>query len=161
ATLYEALVTIARLSAPFIPYLAEEMYQNLVVRSGVGAGPSVHLDAFPSSDARLIDERLARDTRAVRDVVSLGLSVRTSNKLKMRQPLSRGDVVLNDGELMRRLEPYVELIKEELNVHEVRFMFPGHEQGAVKFRLKPNFRALGPRLGKNVQAAKKALEMAD
>jgi isoleucyl-tRNA synthetase len=97
----------------------------------------------------------------VRDVVSLGLSVRTANKLKVRQPLSRADVVLNDGALRDRLASYAELIREELNVHEVRFMFPGHEQGAVSFKIKPNFRALGPRLGKNVQAAKKLLEAAD
>ncbi len=92
----------------------------------------------------------------MRDIVSLGLSVRTANRLKVRQPLSRADVVFNDGTLRDRLAQYVELIKEELNVHEVHFMFPGHEEGAVSFKLKPNFRALGPKLGKNVQAAKKA-----
>ncbi|HEX3773252.1 MAG TPA: DUF5915 domain-containing protein, partial [Polyangiaceae bacterium] len=162
ATLHQSLVTLSRLIAPFVPFLSEEIYQNLLVHPGVaGAAASVHLDRFPETNDALIDRRLAEETRAVRDIVSLGLSVRTSNKLKVRQPLERADVVFNDARLLDRLHEYKSLIQEELNVHEVRFMFPGHEDGAVAFRIKPNFRALGPRLGKNVQAAKKALEAAD
>jgi isoleucyl-tRNA synthetase len=75
--------------------------------------------------------------------------------------LSRADVVFNDKDTFERLASHKALIAEELNVHEVRFMFPGHQDGAVSFRLKPNFRALGPRLGKRVQEVKKALEGAD
>jgi isoleucyl-tRNA synthetase len=162
ATLHQALSVIALLIAPFVPFFAEELYQNLVVRPGLdGAKPSVHLASFPELDLALIDEALSADTRAVRDIVSLGLSVRTANKLKVRQPLARADVVFNDPSLMQRLESYRELVREELNVREVRFMSGGHEDGAVAFRLKPNFRALGPRIGKGVQAAKKALEAAD
>jgi isoleucyl-tRNA synthetase len=162
ATLHESLSALSRLIAPFVPFLSEEMFQNLLVHPGVpGAAASVHLDRFPEVDEAVIDQRLVQETRAVRDIVSLGLSVRTSNKLKVRQPLERADVVFNDRELLDRLGEYKSLIQEELNVHEVRFMFPGHEDGAVAFRIKPNFRALGPRLGKNVQAAKKALEGAD
>jgi isoleucyl-tRNA synthetase len=148
--------------APFLPFMSEEMYQNLVVRAGMpGAEASVHLDRYPEPQIAAIDERLATDMRAVRDIVSLGLSVRTSAKLRVRQPLDRADVVFNDRTLLERLEDYKELILDELNVHEVRFMFPGHEQGAVAFRFKPNFRTLGPRLGKGVQAVKRALEAAD
>jgi isoleucyl-tRNA synthetase len=159
ATLYTALVTLTKLTAPFIPFLTEEMYQNLVVRAGVaGAQESVHLEAYPEPNLEEIDERLVEETRAVREIVSLGLSVRTANKLKVRQPLSRADVVFNDGEFLKRLTPYRELIQDELNVHTLEFMYPGHEQGAVAFRLKPNFRSLGPRLGKGVQDVKKALD---
>jgi isoleucyl-tRNA synthetase len=162
ATLHEGLAKLSLLIAPFVPFLSEEMYQNLLVSPAVsGAAESVHLDRFPTCEEAVIDQRLVEETRAVRDIVSLGLSVRTQNKLKVRQPLERADVVFNDGALMPRLEAYKALIQEELNVHEVRFMFPGHTDGAVAFRIKPNFRALGPRLGKNVQAAKKALEGAD
>jgi len=89
------------------------------------------------------------------------LSVRAANKLKVRQPLARADVVLNDGALVTRLQAYRAAIEEELNVHEVRFMHPGHEGGAVLFRLKPNFRALGARLGPRVQRVKAALEAGD
>jgi isoleucyl-tRNA synthetase len=161
ATLYTALVTLSKLAAPFIPFFAEEMFQNLVRRADPAAAESVHLADFPAIDEPAIDERLAEEMAAVRDIVSLGLSVRTANKLKVRQPLARADVVFNSGALASRLDAYREPILEELNVRELRFMHPGHEDGAVSFRLKPNFRTLGPRLGKDVQAVKKALETAD
>lgn len=162
ATLYEALSTLSRLIAPFVPFLSEEIYQNLQVFPQVpGHAASVHLARFPEANESLIEPRLVEEARAVRDIVSLGLSVRTANKLKVRQPLDRVDVVFNDALVFKRLDDYKPFIQEELNVHEVRFMYPGHEDGAVSFRIKPNFRALGPRLGKNVQAAKKFLEAAD
>ena len=138
------------------------MYQNLVVRAGLSsARESVHLENYPVPQRDSIDEALALEMAAVREVVSLGLSVRTANKLKVRQPLSRADVVFNDRDALARLQAHRELIAEELNVHEVMFMHPGHEQGAVSFKLKPDFRALGPRLGKRVQAVKKVLESVD
>jgi isoleucyl-tRNA synthetase len=159
ATLYTALITIARLAAPFVPFFAEEMQQNLATRHG--GKESVHFEDYPEPIASAIDERLAEDMAAVRQIVSLGLSVRTAEKLKVRQPLSHADVVFNDADTRARVESYASLIADELNVHDVFFMFPGHEQGAVSFKLKPNFRALGPRLGKRVQEVKQALEKAD
>lgn len=162
ATLYEALTTLAELAAPFIPFFSEEIYQNLVVRAKLpGARESVHFADYPAPNAAVIDEGLAEEMAAVRQVVSLGLSVRTANRLKVRQPLSHADVVFNDKQTLERLQSHRSLIAEELNVHEVNFMFPGHEQGAVSFKLKPNFRTLGPRLGKRVQEVKKALDAAD
>src|SRR5690606_21963204 len=96
-TLYEALVTISRLIAPVLPFFAAQLYQNLVVRAGLpNAKARVHLDAFPTGDESRIDQRLSAETRAVRDIVSLGLRARTAQKLKVRQPLARADVVLND-----------------------------------------------------------------
>ncbi|MFZ5897302.1 MAG: isoleucine--tRNA ligase [Myxococcota bacterium] len=161
ATLYEVLCTLSRLIAPFTPFFAEELYQNLVVRQGLpGARQSVHLDQFPTADLSLVDQRLSEETRVVREIISLGLRVRTTARLKVRQPLSRADVVFADSSWQERLQSYAELIKEELNVHEVRFL-QGRDESAVSFRLKPNFRTLGPRLGKDVQAVKKALESAD
>ena len=162
ATLYETLLTLSKLTAPFIPLFAEEMYQNLAVRAGVpGARPSVHFEDYPKADTAAIDRDLTREMAVVREVVSLGLSVRTAQKLRVRQPLSRADIVLNRAETRQALGAYAELIEEELNVRELRLMFPGHEQGAVSFRIKPNFRTLGPRLGKRVQAVKIALEAGD
>jgi isoleucyl-tRNA synthetase len=91
----------------------------------------------------------------------LGLQVRTDNKLRVRQPLSRADIVVSDRSLSARLGHYGALVAEELNVHEVRWLEPGEEAAAVQYRMKPNFRALGPRIGKKVQALKQALEKAD
>ncbi|MBN2196373.1 MAG: class I tRNA ligase family protein [Polyangiaceae bacterium] len=159
ATLYETLTTIAHLIAPFVPFFAEEMYQNLVRGVGIpDAAESVHLADYPAADGALVDRRLAEEMAAVREIISLGLSVRTANRLKVRQPLAQADVVFNDGALAARVEAYRRPIEEELNIHEVRIMYPGHEAGAVTFRMKPNFRALGARLGKRVQLVKAALE---
>jgi isoleucyl-tRNA synthetase len=162
ATLHEALVTAALLIAPFVPFFAEEIYQNLVVSAQLpGAKPSVHLVRYPEVKAELIDAELAREMRAIREIVSLGLSVRTANKLPVLQPLEQADIVLNDSTLLDAVRVHLELIEEELNVKQVRLMFQSHEQGAVLFRIKANFRALGPRLGKNVQGVKQALEKGD
>lgn len=162
ATLYEALVTIAHLIAPFVPFFAEEMYQNLVFGAGVqGAKISVHLASYPEAQLERIDEALALEMQAVREIVSLGLSVRTANKLPVLQPLEQADIVFNDTLLMQAVKLHQDLIEDELNVKKVRLMFQTHEQGAVSFRIKANFRTLGPRLGKNVQAVKQALEKAN
>ena len=161
-TLYEALVTIAKLTAPFTPFFAEELYQNLVRGPWTASQPeSVHLVAYPEPDAAAIDEALATEMRAVRDLVSLGLQVRTQNKLKVRQPLSVAEVVVSTPSLREALAAHAPLIAEELNVHDVRFLQPGEERGFVRYALKPNFRALGPKLGKKVQVAKAALAKAD
>jgi isoleucyl-tRNA synthetase len=161
-TLYEVLVTLSKLIAPFTPFFAEELHQNLVRGPWPKTQPeSVHLSAYPDPDVTAIDEALAREMRAVRELVSLGLQVRTANKLKVRQPLARADVVVSQASLATALGQHVELIRDELNVHEVRFLRPGEEGSEVRYVLKPNFRALGPKLGKKVQLAKAALAKAD
>jgi isoleucyl-tRNA synthetase len=161
-TLYEALVSISRLIAPFVPFFAEELHQNLVRRPWPTTQPeSVHLCAWPEADEAAIDEPLARTMRAVREVVSLGLQVRTANKLKVRQPLDRADVVVSHVGLAEALRKHEALVREELNVHDVRWLEPGQEKGEVRYVMKPNFRALGPKLGKKVQVAKQVLASAD
>ncbi len=160
-TLYEALTTTARLMAPFCPFFADELHQNLVRRPFASAPESVHLASWPSPDEAVIDEPLAREMRAVREVVSLGLQVRTVNKLRVRQPLARADVLVSNRALSDALAPHTALIAEELNVKEVRLLQPGEEAGEVRYVMKPNFRALGPKLGKKVQVAKQVLAKAD
>jgi isoleucyl-tRNA synthetase len=156
------LVTVTKMIAPFVPFFAEDLYQNLVRRPWPSTQPeSVHLAAYPEPERAVIDERLAAEMGAVRELVSLGLQVRTAGKLKVRQPLSRADIVVSSGELREALQRHAELVAEELNVHEVRWLRPGEEGEEVSYQLKPNFRALGPRLGKKVQAVKKALAAAD
>lgn len=161
-TLYSCLVTLTRLAAPFIPFFAEEMYQNLVRKPWPQSQPeSVHLCSWPSVDESAIDEALSQEMQAVRELVSLGLQVRTNHKLKVRQPLSRADIVLARQELASHMQAYEELIRSELNVHAIGWLKPGEEGSEVVYRLKPNFRSLGPKIGKRVQAAKKALEAAN
>jgi isoleucyl-tRNA synthetase len=160
ATLYEALVTVARLAAPLVPFVTEEIYQNLVRRPlGAKAKESVHLDDYPEPDLSRIDAALNEEMAVVRGIVSLGLRVRTDNKLKVRQPLSKAEVTLSHAELDARVSPYADLIAEELNVQEVHFVHGAEEH--VEYKVKPNFRRLGPRVGKKMPAVKKAMEAAD
>jgi isoleucyl-tRNA synthetase len=161
-TLYEVLVTMTKLIAPFTPFFAEELYQNLV-RSPwpESQALSVHLARFPEADLGAVDRDLAADMRAIRELVSLGLQVRTDKKLRVRQPLRRADLVVASSAQADRLARYDELVKDELNVHEVRWLLPGQEGKEVSYQLKPNFRALGPRVGKRVQDVKQALAKAD
>ncbi|MBK6516184.1 MAG: isoleucine--tRNA ligase [Polyangiaceae bacterium] len=161
-TLYEVLVTVARLSAPFVPFFSDELWQNLVRRPWGDKMPeSVHLASWPAIDEASLDVGLAREMRAVRELVSLGLQVRTQSKVRVRQPLRRADVVISDKELSAALAAHVDLVADELNVHEVKILAPGQEAAFVRYAMKPNFRALGPKLGKKVQACKATLAKAD
>ncbi len=163
-TLYTCLVTLAKLFAPFTPYLAEGIYQNLVGGSGVrGACESVHLASWPSVDqlpAR--DEALATRMAAVRALVGLGREVRTNAKTKTRQPLRRAHLVVADRALRADLASYASLVAEELNVLEIAF--PGDDEAGtfVTYKLKPNFRTLGQKgMGKEAQTLKKAMAALD
>jgi isoleucyl-tRNA synthetase len=161
-TLYEVLVTLTRLAAPFTPFFAEELWQNLVRRPWpTTQAESVHLVRWPEADASIVDRKLAREMRAVRDLVSLGLQVRNATQLAVAQPLSRAEVVVGDAELVDAVRAHAELVAEELNVHELGVLAPGEEAGFVRYTLKPNFKALGPKLGKKVQVCKAVLAKAD
>jgi isoleucyl-tRNA synthetase len=154
-TLYEVLTTLAGIMAPFTPYQSEAIYRNLVVK-GVGKGPdSVHLTPFPSVRNDLIDTSLSRTIQAVRDVVSLGLQVRTQSKLKVRQPLGVAKVIVADPALGARLASYREMMKDELNVLTVEIVTEGADQ-YVTYKVKPNFRTLGQKgMGAEAQQLKK------
>ncbi|MDW8248523.1 MAG: isoleucine--tRNA ligase [Myxococcales bacterium] len=162
ATLHHCLATLSLLIAPFTPFFAEQLYQGLVVQPGIpGARRSVHLEDFPSVDSSLLDPRLSSEMAAVREVVSLGLQVRNASKVKVRQPLARLDIVLSQEDLRASIEPHRALILDELNVKQLTLLEPGSEGQEVCYRLKPNFKALGPKVGKKVQQVKQILERAD
>src|SRR5208337_481207 len=107
ATLYETLLTLSKLIAPFVPFFAEEMYQNL---SCGKYKESVHLDFYPEQIYE-IDETLESDMFAVRDIISLGLKSRAVNKIQITQPLEQMDVVFNDKNIMLSIEKYKQTIK--------------------------------------------------
>ena len=158
-TLYECLVALAGLLAPFLPYAAEDIWQNLVVRSDPNACESVHLSDYPVEDESHIDLDLSRSMASLRELVSLGLQIRTANKLKVRQPLSALELVLADPQLEPTIAAQEDLILEELNVRSLRFVRQADEY--VSFEVKPNFRALGPRVGKKMPLLKKQLAELD
>ncbi|MBW3653139.1 MAG: class I tRNA ligase family protein, partial [Actinobacteria bacterium] len=137
-TLYECLTTVARLLAPFTPFLADEIYDNLD-----GAQPSVHLTDWPEPQAR--DEALEKAMAIARETVRLGLAARGAAKVKVRQPL-REAVVVADGRERAAIERLGDVVREELNVKALRFVSQADELGS--YTLKPNYRTLGPRFGK-------------
>jgi isoleucyl-tRNA synthetase len=147
-TLYEVLETLVRLLAPVLPFLTEEIYQNLVRSVNPEAPESVHLTAFPSADAALVDEQLERKVDAVIRVKNLGLSLRSEAKVKTRQPL--GTLIVRprdaaDRQALRQPE-LVQQILDEVNVKELRLI--EDERSLVAISVRPNFKALGPRYGR-------------
>lgn len=161
-TLYTCLVRVALLAAPFVPFFADELYQNLVRRPWPESQPeSVHLVRYPSVDAARIDRGLAAAMQAVRDAVSLGQKVRGAQKVRVSQPLSKADIVVATAEMADALKSHEASIREELNVEELSVMLAGQEGDLVSYAMKPNFRTLGPKIGKKVQALKEALGKAD
>ena len=140
-TLYTVLVTLTKLLAPFIPFITENMYQNLVIGNVEGAPESVHLCDYPKADLSLVDKALENDMSKVEAIVQLGRACRNVSSLKVRQPLSRclvkGEAV--EGEPER-------LIMSELNVKQVEFV--DDATAFTTYQLKPQLRTLGKKYGK-------------
>jgi isoleucyl-tRNA synthetase len=155
ATLREALVTIAQLLAPFTPFVADEIYSKL---AGEGAEQSVHLTDFPKFDAALSDEQLEKDMQTAREAVELARAARAQAKVKIRQPLGE-IVVVASGEEREAIGRFEQLILGELNVKSIRYVTDADE--LARFELRPNFKTLGPRLGKNMPLAKEAIAALD
>jgi len=159
-TLFECLIAAAKLLAPFLPFAAEEMWQNLMRRPFPGArDESVHQCDYPECDEPAVDERLSRAMAAVRELVSLGMQVRTAEKLRVRQPLEAAEIVLADPSLEAVLGEHVDLVRDELNVKAVHWV--PDADAYVRYRVQPNFRALGPVVGRRMPALKAALANAD
>jgi isoleucyl-tRNA synthetase len=158
ATLYEVLVDFAKLSAPFVPFMAEALYQNLVRTQAAGdtkTPASVHLSTFPSYAEARAETPLLAAMQATRTAVTLGQRVRAERKLKVRQPLAEAIVAVASAEERARIERFADAVREELNVHKVTFT--EEPQKYVTFELLPNFRTLGPKLGKDLPLVKQAL----
>ena len=156
-TLHHVLQTLSRLTAPFVPFMAEAMFRSLNPDNG---GPeSVHLASWPEPDDARKAPALAEQMALVRELASMGLSARTAVGVRVRQPLAAAEVVLARPELASALAPLVGLLRDELNVREVRFSTDATR--FVKFKVKPDFKALGARLGKDMKAVAAALATMD
>jgi isoleucyl-tRNA synthetase len=148
ATLYECLVTVAKLMAPLAPFLAEEMYQNLVRSVDATAPESVHLAFYPEANLALVNPRLNADTRLVMRVVALGRAARSKANVRVRQPLSCLKVKVRADEEAETLRRLAGQVLEELNVKYLEVV--GDESEVVEYKVKPNFGVLGPKYGKEV-----------
>jgi isoleucyl-tRNA synthetase len=158
-TLYEALLTTAKLIAPFTPFLAEALWQNLTGVFGDRAIGSVHLCDYPSGDRSAVDATLSEQMKLLREIASLGLSARMANKLKVRQPLSKVEVILSDATHQKWLEEHDELLRDELNVKKIEYTKDAEKY--ITYQVQPNFKKLGPRIGKFLPGCKAALGKAD
>ncbi|RIK82614.1 MAG: isoleucine--tRNA ligase [Planctomycetota bacterium] len=155
-TLYECLMTTAKMIAPFTPFLAESLWQNLAVAiRGENVEESVHLCDYPTPDQQAIDVALSERMNLVRHIASLGRQARTSAALKVRQPLARVEVILADATHQPWLEAHAEVIADELNVKQVEFS--DEPEKYVDHEVLPNFKLLGPKLGKLMPKVKPAL----
>ncbi|MEM9658529.1 MAG: DUF5915 domain-containing protein, partial [Planctomycetota bacterium] len=163
-TLYECLVTTAKLIAPFTPFLAESLWRNLAVApfadcDEASIADSVHLADYPTGDHAAIDDDLSERMELVRLISSLGRNARTGAQLKVRQPLSKIILVLVDTTHQDWLENHAAVIADEVNVKRLEFSSEPHRY--VEHEVLPNFKVLGPRLGKLMPKVKQALGAQD
>ncbi|GER79672.1 MAG: isoleucine--tRNA ligase [Anaerolineales bacterium] len=155
STLYAALVTVAKLLAPAMPFLADELYQNLVRSADEDAPESIHLARWPETDVSRIDETLNRDMATVMKLVSLGHSARQKANRKVRQPLSEAAFSVGNVSERKAVEVFAELIADELNVKRVRLLDSSTE--AVAHTIKPLPKQLGQKYGNRFPAIQKAI----
>jgi isoleucyl-tRNA synthetase len=155
STLYTALVTIAKLLAPSMPFLAEELYQNLVRSTDENAPESVHLAKWPEVLPEMIDESLNRDMALVMRLVSLGHSARQKANRKVRQPLAEAAFSVGNSNERKAVETYADLFTDELNVKQVRLLDSATE--AVSHTVKPLPKQLGQKYGNKFPSLQKAI----
>ncbi len=158
-TLYETLIELTKLVAPFVPFLSETLWKKLTAPFGDSVLASVHLCDYPTPIADRIDTDLSASMKLLREIASLGRAARAEAKLKVRLPLSKVEVVLADDARIAWLRNHDELVREELNVKAVDYTTDGGDY--VQYTVVPNFKRLGPKVGKQIPAVKKALASAD
>jgi isoleucyl-tRNA synthetase len=143
ATLYEVLVTLTKLLAPFIPFTVESMYQNLVRTADANAPESVHHCVWPQVDEAKLDKQLLTDMAVARQIVNLGHSIRAAKNMKIRQPLGRA-IIVADATQRAGLTHLSDLAADELNVKA--FEFAAREEELVSYQLRLNFQTLSPKV---------------
>lgn len=151
-TLYEVLVRLCRIAAPFVPFISEAIYRNL---RRDDMPESVHLCDFPEGNPARRKSELEAQMQDVLDVVGLGRQLRTEYNLKVRQPLRTIHIVSHDPERLARVKVLRDLVLDELNVKDA--VFSGAESQLATLSAKANFKALGPRYGKKVQLIHQAV----
>jgi isoleucyl-tRNA synthetase len=159
AALYEVLTTLARLVAPFVPFIAEVLHSHLVRSQDPAAAASVHLESWPEPVGGRADAALEGGMAAVQRIVRLGHAARNAHGLKTRQPLAAVTLVAADPRLREAVEPYADLLRDELNVREVHWA--ADRSRYVAHEVRPIFPKVGPRFGKRMPLVKQALAAAD
>lgn len=155
ATLYEALVTLSKLLAPTMPFIAEELYQNLVSTTDQNSEISVHLTQWPEFDPSLIDESLNREMELVMKLASVGHAARNEANRKVRQPLSEAAFSVGSTDERMIIQKYADILEDELNVKMVRALDAATE--AVAYEVKPLPKQLGQKYGAKFPSLRNAI----
>lgn len=155
-TLYTVLVTLSKVLAPFTPFMAESIYQNLVVNLDKNAPISVHLTKFPVADMSMVDKKLEEDMEYILEVVNLARASRNSANIKNRQPIAtmyiKTDCPKTDSEVLS-------IIAEEINVKKVENV--ADDTMFIDYELKPQLKTIGPKYGKHLNAIREYLNNCD
>ncbi len=156
-TLYTCLLTVAKLSAPIAPFFMDRLYKDLDATTKKDGFESVHLADFPVADQGMINKKLERKMQLAQKVSSLVLSIRQKEKIKVRQPLQKIMIPILDDEQKADIEAVSDLIKSEVNVKEIELL--DDASGILVKQIKPNFKVLGPRFGKDMKAIAGAVNL--
>lgn len=155
-TLYTCLVSIAKLSAPIAPFYMDKLYKDLTQATGTEKFESVHLAQFPVSVEKYVDKSLESKMQKAQIVSSLVLSLRKKEMIKVRQPLQKVMIPVLDAQQKKEIEAVADLIKAEVNVKEIQLL--DDASGILVKQIKPNFKALGPRFGKDMGLISKEIQ---
>ena len=155
-TLYECLLCVSKLMAPVAPFYAEQLYKDLTATTQSEQFESVHLSVFPTANLALRNTALESQMSKARTIASLALSLRKKEQIKVRQPLQKIMVPVRNEEEKNAIERVAELIKSEINVKTVELIDDASE--ILVKEIKPNFKQLGPRFGKNMKLAVQAIQ---
>ncbi|KQR95008.1 isoleucine--tRNA ligase [Chryseobacterium sp. Leaf180] len=151
-TLYTCLETVAKLSAPIAPFFMDQLYQDLNAATGKETFESVHLTDFPVADESLIDQDLVEKTHLAQSITSMVFSLRKKENLKVRQPLQKVLIPVLDKKTEEQILAIADLIKQEVNVKELQLINAEEASHLIVKQIKPNFKTLGSRLGKDMKA---------
>ena len=154
-TLYTCLETVAKLSAPVAPFFMDRLYKDLTNTTKKESFESVHLADFPKYDVTAVDEKLESKMEMAQKISSLVLSIRQKEKIKVRQPLQKIMIPILDEKQKQEIEAVADLIKSEVNVKQVELL--DDASGILVKQIKPNFKVLGPKFGKDMKKVAQAV----
>jgi isoleucyl-tRNA synthetase len=150
-------MTLAKLLAPFTPFIAERIYLNLDSTTGRDGAESVHLSSYPVADSALVDQPLEERMKKAQIITSLIRTMREKASIKVRQPLKRILLAVADQQSRDAYEQVAEIIMEEVNIQKIEYI--EDEGSVISKKAKPNFKALGPRFGKEMKALAEAIRI--
>lgn len=157
-TLYICLETVVKLSAPIAPFFMDQLFQDLNEIAKKDTAISVHLTDFPVANESLIDEDLVAKTHLAQQITSMVFSLRKKENVKVRQPLQKVMIPVLDKTTENHLLAVSDLIKQEVNVKELQLINPDEATDLIVKQVKPNFKALGPKLGKEMKTVAGAIQ---